>query len=594
MSDVAQTTSPGARLRTLLRRPFFGGRRRPWLIGGGAVVVVVVLVVGGWQLLRLLGLLKGGTDQQAYHVVQRGALSVTLKEDGELKPVKSVDIKCEVPGGNATIQWVIEESTRVKAGDLLVKLASAEFRDRVRAAEIEFGATQAAAAEAEQALAITKSEDASRLDKASIDLAVAELELERYMKGDYERSLKQARINIQQSEMDVNSKRDEYEKSAVLLDKKFISQSKYDELRDALKKAELTREMSWLELEILENYEQPKNKMQKEAAVAQTRDELEREKQRGESREKQAQAKVENQRDTLALREVTLNTLKEQLAKCEIRAPADGMVQYAGGDWRWGNERVAQGQKVFEGQTLITLPDTSQMKVTTRVHEADRHKIREGLTAQVRVPAVPERTFTGRISKIAQFADSERSWWNPELKEHAAEIVLENTDAPLSPGDTAHVEIFIEDVPDVLSVPVQCVFARGDKRYVFVQRSVSAGPAEIKLGRSSSTMVEVTDGLSAGDKVVMAPDERLLALLPGSRTEEGGSKGSPRATSQPTSRAASQPASAPSSQSAEATTAPASQAAETTTAPATGPASQSATQPTSQPATQPAAAGSSE
>ena len=168
--------------------------------------------------------------------------------------------------------------------------------------------------------------------------------------------------------------------------------------------------------------------------------------------------------------------------------------------------------------------------------------------------------------------------------------MLDNTDAPLSPGDTAHVEIFIEDVPDVLSVPVQCVFARGDKRYVFVQHSVSAGPVEIKLGRSSSTMVEVTDGLSAGDKIVMAPDERLQALLPGQRGEEGDSKGGRRTTSQPTSSTASQPASAPSSQSTEATTAPASQTAETTTAPATGPASNSATQPASQPAT----AGSSE
>jgi hypothetical protein len=138
----------------------------------------------------------------------------------------------------------------------------------------------------------------------------------------------------------------------------------------------------------------------------------------------------------------------------------------------------------------------------------------------ITVPAVPGRTFTGTLTKITQFADSERSWLNPNLKEHAAEIKLDDNDPALSPGDTAHIEIMIEEVPNVLAVPVQCVFTRGDKHFVFVRGGLSTAPRGIKLGRATTTLVEVTEGLTAGDEVVMAPDERLQAMLPAPSTTQ--------------------------------------------------------------------------
>ncbi len=557
-------------------RPAVGvWRRRRGLIIGGVAVVLVLAALGAARATGLLGrLFKQTAGEESAYVVQPTTLNVSLQEDGELKPVKSVDIKVEVQGQSVTIQSIVEESTRVKKGDLLVKLSSEDMRDRVLMEEIELRSARAALEEAEQSLAITKSENASRIKKAEIDLAVAELELTRYVEGDYEKSQAAVDISIKQTEMDISQKENELEKSLKLLVQEFISQSKIDELRDALEKARMTLRMNNLEREILQKYELPKNDLQKRSAVEQAREELDRERQRADSRQKQAESKAENQKGTLVNREQRFERLKEQLAKCEIRAPSDGVVQYgdSGGDWRWGGNRIAVGEKVYDGQTLITLPDTSKMMVTTRIHEADRHKITEGLTCLVRIPAVPERTFVGKLSKIAQFADSGRTWWNPELKEHATEIVLDETDAPLSPGDTAHVEILIEEVPNVLAAPVQCVFARGAKRFVFVRRGVSAEPVEVKVGRSSTTLIEVTEGLSAGDKVLMAPDEQLLAKLPspGSDQSEQGKAGRrPRL-------AASQPGEQPTTQATQPTT-------DQTTQPTTD----ETTEPTTAPATQP-------
>ena len=494
--------------------------RRWWLAGTLIVATTLALVTvsrrGPWSSW-LWGEPPVGTD---IYTVQPTTLSVTLKEDGELKPVNSVEVKCEVQGQgmsrSLTIKSIVPESTQVKKGDLLVELASDEMQDRVETEEMELRRIASALEEAHQALKITQSENASTLKKAEIDLEVAQLELKRYLEGDYERQKKQIDINIKQTVMDINQQQEELRKSRDLKEKGFVTAAKLEELEAALEKAEMTLDKYKLELTILEAYELPKNRMQKTSAVERAEEELQRERQRAESREKQAQARLRDQEETLKIRQSRFERLKEQLDNCKIYAPVDGMVQYgeSGGHRYWNANRIAPGEAVNPGQTLLTIPDTSRMLVSTRIHEADRHKVAEGMPCVVRVPAVPGPSFHGQLSKIAQFADSERSWWNPELKEHATEIILDESDAPLSPGDTAHVEILIEEVHDALAVPVQCVFARGPKRFVFVQRGTTTKPVEVEVGRSSTTMIEVLAGLKAGDHVSMAPSDELLALLP--------------------------------------------------------------------------------
>ena len=160
------------------------------------------------------------------------------------------------------------------------------------------------------------------------------------------------------------------------------------------------------------------------------------------------------------------------------------------------------------------LPDTSQMLVTTRIHEADRHMVRPGLPCLIKVPAVPGSSFHGRLTKVSQYADSANRWMNPDLKEHTAEILMEPTDAPVSPGDTAEVTLLIGELRNVLAVPVISVFARGAKSFVFLKKGGKAKPIEIKTGQSNTTMVEITSGLSEGDRILRFAGDELTALLP--------------------------------------------------------------------------------
>lgn len=487
---------------------------RRWLVLG---IIVAALLSVGVLAMRFApggGLIGAGVAPAECFVVAPGDLDITLTEDGELKPQKSIEIRSEVEG-QATVRFIVQESTKVQKGELLVELASDELKEKFDREQIELRTTETAHEAAVQELDITRNENASKLRKAQIDRDVAELELSQYLEGEYQKQLTGADIDIKQTEMEIERKREELEKNLTLLEKKFVTQSKIDQLKFELDKALMTLDKNKLAKQILIDYDRPKIEKQKRSALDQAIQELERETKRGESKELQAVAKAAEQKSLLEVRQARVQRLSEQLGKTKIHAEVDGIVQYPAEDMMWRSGGVITvGSKVFEGQTLLLLPDTRQMLVSTRIHEADRHHVKEGQNVQVRVPAVPDRAFTGRISKIARFADSANRWLNPQLKEHGAEILLDETDAPVSPGDSAEIKIFIETVPNVLSVPVQAVFARGPQSFVFVEsgRDVRAQP--VTLGRSSSSLIEVKDGLKAGARVRLHADERMLAQLP--------------------------------------------------------------------------------
>ena len=80
-------------------------------------------------------------------------------------------------------------------------------------------------------------------------------------------------------------------------------------------------------------------------------------------------------------------------------------------------------------------------------------------------------------------------------------------------GGFDRIGIMIEQVEDALAVPVQCVFAKSGRHFVF-SNDKSSEPIEVTIGRSNSEFVEIEEGLKEGDQVMLAVSEELRRTLP--------------------------------------------------------------------------------
>ncbi len=156
------------------------------------------------------------------------------------------------------------------------------------------------------------------------------------------------------------------------------------------------------------------------------------------------------------------------------------------------------------------------MKVEIKVHETWIDKVQPEQQAKITVAAFPDETFTGKVLKKAPLADPE-DWINPDHKVYTTDVSIDGTHDSLKTGMTAKVEIMIEELEEVIIVPVQTVISRGGKKFCYVLASQEAEPREVETGGFNNDFVEIKSGLLEGEKVLLNPP-RLTESKPQNKT----------------------------------------------------------------------------
>lgn len=206
---------------------------------------------------------------------------------------------------------------------------------------------------------------------------------------------------------------------------------------------------------------------------------------------------------TLRVRDETLAALQSarasadlartRLEKATIRAPFDGVL---------GLRSVGPGGYVNRGEALVTLQSLDPLKVDFRVPETSLTAIRVGQTVTVTVDALPGRSFTGEIYAA-----------DPQVDVNGRAIRLRaripNGDHELRPGLFVRVSVAVAKRDDAPVVAEGAIVPQGDRRFVYRVTNGRVALVEVKLGQRRAGEVEVLDGLSAGDIVVTAGQQRL-------------------------------------------------------------------------------------
>ncbi|WP_439673215.1 Efflux transporter, RND family, MFP subunit (plasmid) [Cupriavidus necator] len=169
-----------------------------------------------------------------------------------------------------------------------------------------------------------------------------------------------------------------------------------------------------------------------------------------------------------------------------IVSPVDGLVTEVA---------VREGMAVSPGMTLFRLADLSQVWVIAEVPEGQARAIAPGVAVKVLPTGAPE-PLVGKIDTVLPDV-------NPATRTIKVRIVLPNKGRRLLPGMFATVRFDSGDQKEALLIPVESVIRTGQRSIVMVDAGKAGFVAtEVKTGREAAGMVEVLDGLKAGQKVV--------------------------------------------------------------------------------------------
>ncbi len=183
-----------------------------------------------------------------------------------------------------------------------------------------------------------------------------------------------------------------------------------------------------------------------------------------------------------------LKLAEARLAKMRVTAPFDGVV---------GIRSVSVGDYVKDGADLVNIEDIAQLKVDFRLPERYFMQLRAGQAVEVAADALPGSRYRGTIDAI-----------NPRIDANGRSLEvrarLANTDGRLRPGMFARVRVIVGERPAALMVPEEAIVPLGDDFFVYTVADGKAKRVRVKLGVRRDAMVELLEGVKAGDLVVTA------------------------------------------------------------------------------------------
>ncbi len=484
-------------------------------------IAIAVLVCVGLGLWGLFGIRAGDDSGRIFsgelHEVVRGSFDITVPTSGELAAEKQISVHNHLESG-ATIIELVDEGTRVKIGDVLLRLNDEKIRDNIRNSELSVTDASNVLQNAQSSLSISKKRRDSELAVKQLAIDLATLALQAWKEGEVVSKRQNYNIAVQTANKNYQRLLKKYESSVKLYEEKFLSKDELDLDEIALLNAEASLKTARLNVDVYENYTYQQEKQKKESDLQQAKDEHDRAVDWLSSEIQSSKANVDAKENKLLSHQENLKKQREQLEKCIVFSPANGMVVYATsvGKRREESEPLDVGQTLYRNQLLMTIPDTSNMIARVKVNEALSGLVSAGQRATIVCDALPDDLFSGEVLSVGVLAEG-GGWRDPNRRDYTVEIKLNNSgDAPLKPSMRCSAEIYVETVSEVLFVPIHAIHREGATVWVWVQRGSGFAQQVVELGSFSNSYAAVKSGIDVGSVVLLREPSpsRVVGRLP--------------------------------------------------------------------------------
>ncbi|WEK38140.1 MAG: efflux RND transporter periplasmic adaptor subunit [Candidatus Pseudobacter hemicellulosilyticus] len=193
---------------------------------------------------------------------------------------------------------------------------------------------------------------------------------------------------------------------------------------------------------------------------------------------------------------------RKSLQDCAIYAPQSGVT---------GKRYLEPGATVMPGTPVYSIMNISHVKVKVAIPEGEISSIRTGDPSVVRISALADRSYDGRVLEKGVSA-------NPVSHTYDIKIRVANPGWGIMPGMVCRIYLGNTHEPagNRIIVPVKAVQVdHSGKRFVWVRdQQGKAAYKEVTLGRLSGNGVQVTAGLAEGEELIIEGYQHISAGLP--------------------------------------------------------------------------------
>lgn len=451
-------------------------RKRAWLVIG-------LLAVGAFAAQVVTKESSSAENGPRFtHRVRRGDLIVTVTEQGTLESAVNTEIKCRVRDKEIPITWVIAGGSKVKPGDVLVRLATLAYEDRINEVSKRVHSARSTA-------------ERSRADRARAALAVPE-----YLEGRYRTQLMTLEKDLAVAESNLRTAQNMLAHEETMAQRGYVGALELERRAFEVTQAKLSVGLKQTEMGVLKDYT-------KAMELKTLNGDLEVSKARCLANEAQ-----------LKSAEVQLGLARADLQHCVVRAEKSGIVIYpTGKPWEWVPE-IEEGANIYMGQTMLLMPDLAQMQVKVGIRESFIDRVKPGLKARV---SLAKQTLAGEVATVAAVTGP-AGWRNGNTVRYDTIVKLPSIPG-LIPGMSAEVELTLAQYQDVLTVPVAAIVDSAQGAFCWVKTAQGTERRKLELGDTNDRFTVVETGLQEGDEVVLHPfafkEARDLALQPTAETE---------------------------------------------------------------------------
>lgn len=455
------------------------------------------------------------------HEVSRGDFNIVITVNGVLDAVKRYLIESpSISKQGLEIIYVVPDQTVLEKGDLVVEFSNENYLEQLESQRIKI-------LEAEKNLMITEQDFQMKLAdivsaiKNSTDAQLVAIEaLEKYVSEDaplLKKNMQQAVVTARQKVVDEEDRLSGLK--ASLLSASMGDEEAREQLETQVETARLNienlknaEEKAAYDLRIFKQYTFPQQSRKLEQNLVKAEMNLQKQLVNSTAQRLQLEGKIQTQERLLRSLQQQEQELVENIAMLKVTAPVSGTLSYGNPDprrRRGGQQQkeIAVGTTMSRREVVGSIPDMSQLIVNVDIPEISRSKVDPGMRAEMRIKALPNLQLSGEVERVSDMASNLQYWDRSSPKIYPTVVRLHQNDSMLRPGMTIEVDMISEVISDVLFVPVEALFVKEGEVFCHVKKAVGTEVRQVTIGKSSSSYVEIVDGLAEGERVLLSREE---------------------------------------------------------------------------------------